>query len=212
MNLNKKVLETYRRFQNIRERYNTFPNILTCTSSFGEYSAPFLYFMSKVIPESPVLFIDTGFLTKETYDHKRRLEKLFDLDVKTFKPNRSAADLEAEFGRLTRESLATHPNKDELKFMLKEEPYRRGLNELNPASLINGLQRWETPARKNLAFIGKSPKGLFEFHPLFDWTNQELYYFCEAKDLPINPNHIDICKEHVHAECGLHKKALDFQI
>jgi len=72
----------------IAQIFNTFGKVLF-TSSFGTTSAVLLHMMSRIKPECPVYFIDTGYHFKETLDYKNRLARLLDLDVIDLKPDPS---------------------------------------------------------------------------------------------------------------------------
>src|SRR5690606_33629331 len=59
---------------------------LAVTSSFGAESAPLLHLVSRVAPELPVLFLETGFHFDETVDYRRRLARDLGLVVHDVRP------------------------------------------------------------------------------------------------------------------------------
>src|SRR5688572_882666 len=54
------------------------------SSSFGAQSSVILHMLSKIDPSVPVLFLDTGFLFKETHQYKNQLKDLLHLNIKEF--------------------------------------------------------------------------------------------------------------------------------
>src|SRR5689334_13025121 len=59
---------------------------LLFTSAFGPGSAVLLHLWSRVAPEFPVVFIDTGFLFPETLAYKELLTEHLGLTVETVRP------------------------------------------------------------------------------------------------------------------------------
>lgn len=65
----------------VAQVFNSFKDILV-TSSFGTTSAVLLHLVSRMKPEYPVYFIDTGYHFKETLEYRDRLTRLLNLNVK----------------------------------------------------------------------------------------------------------------------------------
>ncbi|HEY0436821.1 MAG TPA: phosphoadenosine phosphosulfate reductase family protein, partial [Phenylobacterium sp.] len=64
-----------------------FGDKLALVSSFGAESAVLLHLVSKVKPDMPVLFLDTGMLFGQTLDYRRQLaSKLGLTDVRDLRP------------------------------------------------------------------------------------------------------------------------------
>ena len=55
------------------------------SSSFGGQSAALIHMAIQIDPKIPVLFLDTGFLFKETYAFVDELAKKWNLNLRTFK-------------------------------------------------------------------------------------------------------------------------------
>src|SRR5678816_1485898 len=79
---------------------DTFGNRLVLTSSFGAESAVMLHLASRVIPTTPVIFLDTGYLFPETYQFAEELKARLNLDLRVYSPKMTAARQEALYGRL----------------------------------------------------------------------------------------------------------------
>ena len=79
---------------------NRFKEGLVMSSSFGLQSAVLLHLANKALPGIPVVFIDTGYLFKETYNYAERLENLLGLNLKIYTSPITPARHEALRGQL----------------------------------------------------------------------------------------------------------------
>src|SRR5688572_149792 len=61
------------------------------TTSFGPYSAVLLHMVTRIDPDVPVLWVDSGYGTKATYLLAERLQRLLKFDLHTYRPLRSRA-------------------------------------------------------------------------------------------------------------------------
>jgi phosphoadenosine phosphosulfate reductase len=75
------------------------PEIMLSTS-FGAQSAVSLHMVTQQWPEVPVVMIDTGYLFPETYRFADQLTERLKLNLKVYRPDTSAAWLEARHGKL----------------------------------------------------------------------------------------------------------------
>ena len=75
-------------------RYQYGPRLMA-TTSFGLQAAAMLHLIATHAPDVPVVFIDTGFLFPETYRYADELTRRFDLDLRIYQPNVSAARMQA---------------------------------------------------------------------------------------------------------------------
>ena len=76
-----------------------FPRQAILTTSFGAQSAAFLHLVSQVIPEIPVVFIDTGYHFPETLSFSQTLVQKLNLNLKTYRPLLSPKQIESRHGR-----------------------------------------------------------------------------------------------------------------
>ena len=75
----------------IRWSVREFGDELVMTSSFGAQSAVMLHLVARIVPEIPVVFIDTGFQFPETYRFCDELTERLGLNLKVFQPELSPA-------------------------------------------------------------------------------------------------------------------------
>lgn len=186
----------------VQKAYQTFGNHLVMTSSFGKYSAVMLHLATQATPIIPVIFVDTGYLTKETYLFADKLAKKFDLNLKIISSDRTPAMQEAIEGRRWEDE--TSPAFSKFKKEVKENPLEKALKELNAKAWMSGIMRNETKERNGFKIIMKK-NGRYKIHPILDWTEDDAQLYIAKYNLPINEHYHDLCKgKDQKKECGIH--------
>lgn len=168
----------------IRWAHQTFGSGLILTSSFGAESALMLHLTCQIIPQIPVVLIDTGYLFPETYRFIEALRERFNLNLKVYQSPLSPARMEAIHGRLWEEGTAEALNTyDRIR---KVEPMQRALKELNVTAWLAGLRSNQTSHRANLRVVEKQ-NGVYKVHPILRWTTKDIYDYFKKHDLPYHP-------------------------
>jgi phosphoadenosine phosphosulfate reductase len=167
----------------VRWAAKLFGNRLAVSSSFGAHSAAMLHLVTSVVPDIPVIFIDTGYLFEETYRFAAELEQRFSLNLHVFSPTITAARQEALHGKLwedgddgVRQYLATN----------KVEPMQRALRSLGVNAWMAGLRASQTEHRSRLPKVAMQD-GRIKIHPILDWTSAQVDAYLAAHDLPHHP-------------------------
>ena len=153
------------------------------TSSFGADSAVLLHLASKVCPEVPVLFLDTGFHFDETITFRRDLAAELGLSVIDLHPELTVAEQATSFGP---ELYRTDP--DRCCGLRKTKPLRAALAEYD--GWATGVRRVQTPERAATPVIeGRSHDGrwLVKVAPLASWTDARIEAYLDEYDLPRHP-------------------------
>ncbi|HSY53962.1 MAG TPA: phosphoadenosine phosphosulfate reductase family protein, partial [Opitutaceae bacterium] len=91
--------------ERVRWAIETFGDGLVLSTSFGIQSAVMLHLVTRIAPQIPVIFIDTGYLFPETYRFARELTERLQLNLKKFTPAMTAAEQEALHGKLWEQGL-----------------------------------------------------------------------------------------------------------
>src|ERR1700761_4033891 len=84
--------------QRVEQAIELLPGAHVLTSSFGAQAAVMLHLVNRVVPNIPVVLIDTGYLFPETY---RFIDDLVDrllLNLRVFRSDASSAWQESRFG------------------------------------------------------------------------------------------------------------------
>ncbi|NES22414.1 MAG: phosphoadenosine phosphosulfate reductase [Symploca sp. SIO3E6] len=162
----------------------TFGNGLVMSTSFGIQSAVMLHLVTRLIPEIPVIWIDTGYLPPETYQFAEQLTKRLQLNLKVYQSPISPARMEALYGRLWEQNDVDAFNRYDQ--MRKVEPMQRALKELNATAWLAGLRRDQTNHRKSLRVVNQQEK-LYKLLPILRWTAKDVYEYLQANELPYHP-------------------------
>lgn len=216
----------------VRWAFAQFGSRLVLSSSFGVQAAVMLHLVTRVVPEAPVVFIDTGYLFPETYRFAEELRQRLNLNILKFHPRMSAAEQEALYGKLWEQGAA---GLEKYNFINKVEPMNRAIEETGAQAWLAGLRRNQASTRKQLRVVEKQNK-IIKIHPIIDWTDRDVYQYLKKHDLPYHPlwekGYISVGDWHstskweegmqaeetrfngVKRECGLHELSgrIDFQI
>ena len=106
-------LSPWERLERLYESYS--PDDILLTSSFGSTSVVLLHMISRVRPDQPIHFIDTGYHFNETLQYKEELKAKFSLNLINLK----AEDYLHEF---THKYYTYHHNQDLCCFINKVDP------------------------------------------------------------------------------------------
>jgi phosphoadenosine phosphosulfate reductase len=154
------------------------------SSSFGAQAAVSLHLVTRQLPRIPVILIDTGYLFPETYRFIDELAERLDLNLKVYRSARSAAWQEARHGRLWEQGRA---GLDEYNRIHKVEPMERALRELRAGTWFAGLRREQSASRAGIEPVQLTGAGRYKVHPLFDWTDRDVYRYLRRHELPYHP-------------------------
>jgi len=167
----------------VRWSLDNLPGPFALTSSFGAQAAVSLHLVAKQDPKIPVILIDTGYLFPETYQFIEQLTKQLSLNIQRFASPQSVADFERQYGKLWeqgREGL------DQYLELRKVEPMRRALKTLGVNTWFAGLRRSQAESRAKLNPL-EVRDGRYKVHPIFDWSDRDVYLYLKAHGLPYHP-------------------------
>lgn len=169
--------------ERIRLAYQHYGERLVLSTSFGVQSAVMLHMVTQIVPQIPILFIDTGYLFPETYRFAAELDQRLSLNLKTFRSQQSAAQQEALYGKLWEQGLDGLKRYNELN---KVEPMNRAITQLGAQAWISGLRRVQSNSRKKRPAIEKQNK-IVKLYPIIDWSDKAIYDYLTQHDLPYHP-------------------------
>jgi phosphoadenosine phosphosulfate reductase len=159
------------------------PGAHALSSSFGAQAAVSLHMVASAAPSIPVILIDTGYLFPETYRFIDELLLRLELNLKVYQPSTSPAWLEARHGRLWEQGLDGIERYNALR---KHEPMQRALQELAVGSWFAGLRRDQARSRRRIRPL-EFRNGRWKVHPIFDWTDRQVFDYLRRHDLPYHP-------------------------
>ncbi|MCL2927923.1 MAG: phosphoadenosine phosphosulfate reductase [Trichodesmium sp. St16_bin4-tuft] len=161
-----------------------FKEGLVMSTSFGIQAAVMLHLVTSVIPNIPVIWIDTGYLPAETYKFAEELIERLKLNVKVYQSHISPGRMEALYGRLWAEKDLEALNRyDQIR---KVEPMQRALRELKATAWLAGLRGEQTKHRQSLDRISKQ-SNIYKILPILNWNARDIYQYLTAHNLPYHP-------------------------
>ena len=163
---------------------DTFGDGLVLSTSFGIQAAVMLHLVTCVVPDVPVIWVDTGYLPKETYQFAEELSERLHLNLKIYQSPISPARMEALYGRLWAEEDLDALNRYD--YMRKVEPMQRALKELGATAWLAGLRSEQTSHRQSLNWVTRQAD-IYKVHPILNWNSRDIYQYLTAHDLPYHP-------------------------
>lgn len=158
---------------------NTWKGRIAILSSFGAEAAIGLHLVSRVAPDTPVLFLDTGRLFAQTEQYQRELsEKLGLTNVRVIRPS------ETEISDKDADGKLWSRNADACCDLRKVRPLDSLLGEYD--ALITGRKRFHGGDRMSLPLVERI-NGRIRVNPLSNWSSQEIDAYFKRYDLPRHP-------------------------
>ena len=159
------------------------PACLTC--SFQAEDMIVLDLLRQRAPSIPVLFLETGYHFRETYEYRDRIAKEWSLNLVNVIPCQTVEQQESEFGILYQSDPAKCCQ------LRKVDPL---FEALQPYDVwFTGLRREQSPTRKNLRKVEEhrlpSGKTLAKVSPLADWTWGQVREYTAKRGLRYLPQY-----------------------
>jgi phosphoadenosine phosphosulfate reductase len=155
------------------------------TCSFQAEDIVVLHLLRQRLPNIPVLFLETGYHFRDTYDFRDRLSREWSLNLVNVIPKQTVQQQESELGILYRED-PTRCCK-----LRKVDPL---LEALEPYDVwFTGLRREQSVTRKNLKKVEihhlPTDKTLTKVSPLADWAWRDVWEYTGAHKLDYLPQY-----------------------
>ena len=171
------------------------------TTNFRPFEAVILHMVAKVQPDTPVIWMDSGYNTVATYRFADEVTKQLQLNLTVYLPKRSRAHQEALDGPVP---ALDDPRHAAFTEEVKLEPFTRALRETAPEVWFTALRATDTAVRAQMDPVSINPDGLIKVAPLLHWSSKDLYQYLTAHNLPNNFDYVDPTKGEENRECGLH--------
>ena len=169
-------------------------------TNFRPLAVAFLHLVSRAAPNVPVIWVDHGFNTPETYRHIERVVERLGLNLQVYSPKMSAAHYTAVYGEIP--ALDT-PEHDQFSQIVKLEPFARAMQEWQPDIWLNGIRHDQNAHRKNLDVFTFGSHQTVRVAPMFHLQEMDVEEYIYDRDLPDNHDYFDPTKGEEHRECGL---------
>ncbi|MFT5134453.1 MAG: phosphoadenosine phosphosulfate reductase [Gammaproteobacteria bacterium] len=173
------------------------------TTSFGPFSAVMLHLATRVKADIPIVWVDTGYNTLETYTYAEGLIQDLNLNIEIFIPEMTAARRNALMNGIPNIDSELHA---EFTRQVKLDPFQRMLEKVKPDYWLTAIRKDETDFRKTLDVISDGPNGITKVAPFLNWTEVDMEGYLYEHGLPQVSKYKDPTKAEDHRECGLHTR------
>lgn len=185
---------------------------LVVSTSFGAQAEILLHRATQIVPDIPVIFVDTGYLFEETHDFARELTARLGLNLHVYRPLRTPAAQEAADGKRWEGDANARAA---YNLETKVEPMNRAMQELGATGWLAGLRRAQHAERSHLPFAETTPGGIRKYYPHLDMDDADVAAYRARHALPAHPLlaygygsigdvHSTVPGEQ-HPFCGLHE-------
>lgn len=174
------------------------------TTNFGPFEAVILHMASGVKPDIPVVWIDSGYNTRETYQVAERIINTLQLQVHVFIPEMTAARRDALMDGIPDVDSKLHA---EFTRQVKLEPFQRALATLQPDIWLTAVRKEQTAFRQTLDIVSHGPGRILKVAPVLNWTERDMKTYLHDHQLPQVEHYFDPTKVLGNRECGLHTMA-----
>jgi phosphoadenosine phosphosulfate reductase len=165
-----------------------YANEIALASSFSAEDVALIDMISGFAPKIPVFILDTGRLHEETHEVMEACRKKYKMDFEIFTPQTDSLQtlLRTKGAFSFRESV---DNRMECCGIRKVEPLNRALKARK--GWITGLRRGQSITRAKLSKveIDVDHNNILKFNPLADWSEQQVWNYIQANDVPYNKLH-----------------------
>jgi len=209
----------------LRWAHMNYGDDLVVVTSFQPTGIVTLHMLNEMNIRPNVITLDTGVLFPETYDLLDVMESRFDIALQRVQ---SGLTLEQQASKHGDRLWEREP--DQCCYIRKTKPLQSALLPYN--AWITGLRRDQSERRANTPVIDWDKRhDMVKLAPFVDWTEDMIWTYIQAHDLPYNPLHdqgypsigCTHCTKavkpgedirsgrwgnHAKTECGIHLEAL----
>lgn len=154
-------------------------------ASMQKTSCTLMHMIHRVKAKTVILFVDTQFHFPQTLALRDEYAKKYDLRIVTVVPELTPEQQERHFGRQLYNFVDGQPMCCEMR---KEKPFLKAARGMGIRATMAGLLRDEGGGRRDIEPIGHDPRlDAVTYHPLFDWTHEQVDAYIAEHDLPVHP-------------------------
>lgn len=183
-----KQLETSSAQEVLRTAIEGWGDRLVVASSFGAEDVVLIDMVAQINPRARIFTIDTGRLHQETYDVAERLRNRYGVSFEVYFPdfNQVETMLRAKGQNSFYDSI---DNRKECCSIRKMEPLRRALSQAD--AWVTGIRRGQNVTRLEAPHVELDlvNNGMLKFNPLAKWTEDDVWAYIRANDVPYNTLH-----------------------
>ena len=157
-----------------------FSPYIAMSSSLQTQSMPLLHMATRIIPDLPILFIDTGYHFWDTLLFREKIALEWNLKI---------IDLHRapHWNSYVRQNARSLPIEDPdlCCYLNKVQPMQQALTAYK--AWITGIRRDQTAIRAKANFLELQENGLLKINPLLNWTRNDVSNYIKEHNLPQHP-------------------------
>jgi phosphoadenosine phosphosulfate reductase len=142
-----------------------------------------LHLVRHVLPDVPVIFLDTGYHFAEVYEYRDRMVRAWSMNLINLLPELTVPEQEAQFGILNQ----TDPGR--CCSLRKVKPLFAALDRYR--LWFTGLRREQAKSRAALQtvedFALPTARTIRKISPLTEWTAKDVWDYARQHDIPLLP-------------------------
>ena len=171
----------------VADELRTLPQDVCVTNSFQAEDMVVLHMVQRILPDVPVVFLDTGYHFAEVYAYRDRMAAAWEMKLINLLPELTVAEQEAQFGILNQ----TEPSK--CCGMRKVKPLFAALDGYK--LWFTGLRREQAKSRaalqpvEDFALPASSTttagKTIRKISPLTEWTAKDVWHYARVHEIPL---------------------------
>jgi len=181
------VIEFVRNSPNLFGDDNAEKTNIAMSTSFGIQAAVLLHLATTVIPDIPVVWVDTGYLPRETYLYAEEVTQTLGINLQIISnPAWTPARMEALHGKLWEDDTAdAHKLYGDMR---KVVPMNAGIASLSPSPtvLLSGIRAAQTKARAGMKMV-QFQNSRYKILPMLKMTDGDIEDYMDVHDLPRHP-------------------------
>ena len=158
----------------ISEAYEEYGDRLVVANSLGKDSCVVWDLAKRVNPKIAGFIVTTRFKPRETIDFMKLTVARYP-ELKVYKNDSEIPDRLYE------------TNPDRCCDILKVEPTRRAIREMNVGCWVTGLRCTEGRTRTDFQEVEERDKGLVKLNPILIWHEREVWQYLALYGVPVNP-------------------------
>lgn len=164
-----------------------FGSKITFASSLGAEDQVITFMLSQIDKSTSIITLDTGRVFPETYDLLHRTVNRYGIAISSYYPDTLQVEemVNSKGINLFYESVE---NRKLCCHVRKIVPLRRALKGND--AWITGLRREQSVTRTDLKVVEwDSSNGLIKINPLLEWTENQVWEYIKANNIPYNKLH-----------------------
>ena len=170
------------------------------TTNFRPYEGAILHVVTAVKADIDVVWCDTGYNTRQTYQHAEALIKLLDLNIDLYVPQQTSSHRDVVMGIPSIDD----PMHKVFTEQVKLEPFKRAMAAHQPDVWFTNLRKGQTAFRDSIQVVSQDAKGVLKVSPFYNFSDEELDVYLDANNIPNEHKYFDPTKVLGNRECGLH--------